>query len=111
LAALLGGFNRPVCVCVDDRRLAPEKLAALYLFLTPRGSRVAEIRDFCGLSVEREERARKLAIGWLCSAANCSPMVKFPDHWENRGNFVNVGPSRMLGPRTTTDWRWNSLMN
>jgi hypothetical protein len=49
---------------------------------------------------EGRERAIKHATGWLCwqAAANCSPSVRFPDHWENTGNLSMSSPSRTLGP-------------
>jgi hypothetical protein len=55
---------------------------------------VAHFRASSGLFAEGWRRARKSATGWLCwqSAANCSPCVKFPDHRENRGNYINIGP-------------------
>lgn len=54
---------------------------------------VAHFRASSALLARRQERGRKQQTRWLCwqSAAKRSPLVKFPDHWENRGNFVSRG--------------------
>jgi hypothetical protein len=74
---------------------------------------VAQFRLLPEASASLRRELKKPGTRWLCwqSAANRSPLVKFPDHWENRGNFVNVGPIACLAPRTTIDWRWNSLVD
>jgi hypothetical protein len=59
-----------------------------------RGRKLPGIREeFGGTARGRKYYFIKWLV-WLCwqSAANCSPCVKFPDHRENRGNFINIGP-------------------
>ena len=39
-----------------------------------------------------------LARAWQASAANPSPVVKFPDDRENTGNIAEIGPSSHAEP-------------
>ena len=73
------------------------------LFREEHSHSVAHFRASSGLFAEGWERARKPATGWLCwqSAANDSPLVKFPDHRETTGNVVDFGPMAPVAPPET----------
>ena len=61
---------------------------------------------------ESHERAGKPATCWLCwqSAANCSPLVQFPDHGEIEGISSVLGPFACSTSENTISSSWNSLM-
>jgi hypothetical protein len=59
----------------------------------PRGRKHAGFRGKSHLSKRQPILLYHILRSWLCgeAAANGSPLVKFPDHRENRGNFINLG--------------------
>ena len=70
------------------------------LFREVHSHSVAHFRASSGLFAEGWERARKPATGWLCwqSAANDSPLVKFPDHRKLQAMSSILGQWRLSHP-------------
>jgi hypothetical protein len=75
-----------------NRQKVPPFGVGTRLSALSRQNRHHLVAQFCASSAlfrECLERAEKPATGWLCwqSAANSSPLVKFPDLRENTGKF------------------------
>ena len=51
-----------------------------------------------------------LTVAVLAVCSELLSVIKFPDHWENRGNFADIETIAHVGPRRKpTDLRGNSL--